>query len=244
MPLMDHFRPPLRGLRHWESFHALWLAELVASLNRGILPSGFFAEAQVHVGGHVEVDVATFGQDPEPLDNGSSNNGGVAVAVQMYSPPLTTTAMPLVFPDEIELQVFSTQAGPTLVGAVELISPGNKDRPEACRAIAAKCASYLHQGVGLVIIDIVTDRLANLHNELIDLMRQDAAYQFPGSSNLYAVSYHPVRLTTRVEQAKLSFYELALDKPLPTVPLHLRGGPTVPLELESAYSEARARSRL
>jgi hypothetical protein len=24
MPLLDHFRPPLSGSRHWESFHAAW----------------------------------------------------------------------------------------------------------------------------------------------------------------------------------------------------------------------------
>ena len=59
--------------------------------------------------------------------------------------------------------------------AIELVSPGNKDRPEARRAFAAKCAGYLTAGVGLVVVDIVTDRLANLHNELIELMRQGGA---------------------------------------------------------------------
>jgi hypothetical protein len=244
MPLLDHFKPPLLGRRHWESLHALWLSELVGSLNRGILPERYFAEAQVHVGGHVEVDLASFHDDPDPISNGSNGNGGVAVAVQTCSPPLTITSLPLVFPDDIELQVYSTDGGPTLVGAVELISPGNKDRPEARLAFAAKCANYLNQGIGLVIIDIVTDRLANLHNELIELMRQDAAHRFPSASSLYAVSYHPARLPTRVEQARVSFYELAIDKPLPTLPLPLRGGPTVPLYLESAYMEARTRSRL
>ena len=89
MPLMDHFRPPLGELRHWESFHATWAGELMASLNRGVLPDRYFAEAQVHVGGHVEVDVASFTRDE--IGNGASPNGGVAVAVQTYSPPLTTT---------------------------------------------------------------------------------------------------------------------------------------------------------
>ena len=54
---------------------------------------------------------------------------------------------------EVEIRIVG---GATLVGAIELVSPGNKDRAEAHRAFAAKCASYLHEGIGLVIIDVVT----------------------------------------------------------------------------------------
>ncbi len=50
MPLRDHFRPPLRGLRHWESFHAAWATAVMSMLNRDVLPPNCFAEAQVHVG--------------------------------------------------------------------------------------------------------------------------------------------------------------------------------------------------
>ena len=71
------------------------------------------------------------------------------------------------FPDDIEVQVFATVTGATLVGAIELVSPGNKDRPETRRAFAAKCVSYLTRGIGLIVVDIVTNRLANLHNEVM-----------------------------------------------------------------------------
>ena len=76
------------------------------------------------------------------------------------------------FPDDIEVQVFATVTGATLVGAIELVSPGNKDRPETRRAFAAKCVSYLTRGIGLIVVDIVTNRLANLHNEVIGLLGQ------------------------------------------------------------------------
>jgi len=59
MPLLDHFHPPIYPGRAWESFHTMWLAEIMAALNQGELPSGYFAEAQVNFGGRVEVDVAT-----------------------------------------------------------------------------------------------------------------------------------------------------------------------------------------
>ena len=240
MPLMDHFRPPLAGRRHWESFHVAWAGEIVAGLNKGVLPEGYFAEAQVHVGGHAEVDVASFAQ--EPLVPASDRNGGLAV--KTIAAPSATATLPLVFPDDIEIQVYSSEAGPTLVAAIELVSPANKDRPDTRIAFAAKCASLLQNGIGLVVIDVVTNRHANLHNDLIDLLRQESALRFPGESDLYAVSYHPARLKSGVEQADVRFYGLALNESLPTLPLSLRGGPTLPLDLETAYAEARGRSRL
>lgn len=240
MPLMDHFRPPLAGLRHWESFHAVWATEIMGTLNSSVLPEGYFAEAQTHVGGRVEVDIASFARDSlGPL---GGNNGGVAVATRTL--PKATAIMPFVFPDEFEIQVFDTSGGPTLVAAIELVSPANKDRPETRRAFAAKCASLLHLGVGLVVIDVVTSRQANLHDELIDLLRQDAAYRFAGTPPLYAVSYRPSRPSAAAEQAEMSFYELAIARSLPSVPLALRRGPTLTLDLEAAYLEACNRSRL
>jgi hypothetical protein len=241
MPLLDHFHPPLTPTRNWESFHALWSAALVERLNREVLPEGYFAETQVHVGGRVEVDVATFPATAAgPAAAG--RNGGVAVAP--WAPPAAALEMPAVFPDEVEVQVFQTTAGLTLVGAIELVSPGNKDRPETRRAFAAKCASYLQTGVGLVVIDIVTGRRANLHDELIRLTEQDERYRFPSDSLLYAVAYQPARREPGGDVISVWPAPLAVGQALPVLPLALRGGPVVPVELETTYTEARLRSRL
>ena len=75
MPLLDHFHAPLADERHWESFHSAWAGEIMAHLNQGGLPAGYFAEAQVHLGGRVEVDVASFGQENAE----GSTGGGVAL---------------------------------------------------------------------------------------------------------------------------------------------------------------------
>ena len=40
MPLLDHFHPPLKGARHWESFHGSWAYEMMGTLNSGVLPNG------------------------------------------------------------------------------------------------------------------------------------------------------------------------------------------------------------
>jgi hypothetical protein len=73
MPLLDHFHPPLSQERHWESFHAAWIGSLADALNR-TLPSGYFAEEQVHAGPGVEIDVAT--QEGRSALGGASPNGG------------------------------------------------------------------------------------------------------------------------------------------------------------------------
>jgi hypothetical protein len=241
MPLLDHFRPPLAPTRNWESFHALWAGAIVQRLNRVTLPEGYFAETQVHVGGRIDVDVASYHLAGSERAS-ESEEGGVAVAT--WAPPTTTLSMPAVFPDEIEVQVFRSSGGATLVAAVELISPGNKDRPETRRAFAAKCASYLQQGIGLMIVDIVTDRQANLHDELIRLLQQDETFLFPGPSPLYAVAYRPVRRDLGDDRVDLWPVPLALGQPFPTLPLALRGGPTLPLELEITYNDARLHGRL
>jgi hypothetical protein len=242
MPLLDHFHSPVLAARHWESFHAYWATEIGRALNRRVLPPGYFAEAQVQIGGRVEVDVATFEQEAATTATAGGNGGGVAVAT--WAPPAVTTTMPALFPDEIEVQVFGTTAGTSLVGAIELVSPRNKDRPEARRAFAIKCAAYLQQGIGLLVVDVETERLANMHDELIRLLEQPADYCFPGDSLLYAVAYRPARREKEGDQLDLWMNPLTVGQPLPTMPLALRGGPVIPIDLEGTYTEARVDSRL
>lgn len=237
MPLLDHFHAPVSPPHSWESFHAVWSVTIVERLNRSVLPEPYFAETQVHIGSRVEIDVATF--DQAEVDAAKNGGGGLAT----LAPPRTTLSMPAVFPDEIEIQVFRASGGNQLVGAIELISPGNKDRPETRRAFAAKCASLLQAGIGLVIVDIVTERQANLHDSLVELLQAGAGFRFHPPAFLYSVAYHPVRRTSG-DFIDLTLVPLAIGQQLPTMLLPLRGGPVVPVELEATYSEARLRSRL
>src|SRR5204863_3659080 len=99
--------------------------------------------------------------------------GGVALATigsKVWAPPTADDALPAVFPDTFEVRVLSMEAGPKLVAAIELVSPGNKDRPAERRGFATKSASYLYQGISVIIVDIVTNRRGNLHNEILRVM--------------------------------------------------------------------------
>jgi hypothetical protein len=242
MPLLDHFHPPLLDrLPSWESFHSFWAVAIAEHLNR-LLPRRYIATVATHLGSQVEADVAEFESSFEPEDEPPGGAGG-GIAVQTWAPPLTTLVAPAVFPDDFEVRVHDRVEGAQLVAVVELISPRNKDRPESRRAFAAKCAAYLQRGIGLIVVDTVTSRQFNLHNELVQLMSWGAPLRMTEDAFLYAVAYRPVR---RQERDEIDIWPvpLAVDGTLPLLPLALKRARAVPLDLEATYSDARQRSRL
>src|SRR5205807_7266602 len=116
-----------------------------------------------------------------------------------------------------------------VVAVVELVSPRNKDRAESRHAFAAKCAAYLQRGIGLVMVDIVSNRQHNLHNELVRLLEVPALFAMPMEEGLYAVAYRPARRQD-VNQIDLWPVTLAVGGTLPVLPLALRGTRAVPLD--------------
>jgi hypothetical protein len=237
MPLLDHFHPPLSEERSWESFHAAWAGSLADDLNRR-LPPGYFAEEQTHAGAGVEIDVARW-----ETRGGPGQAGTVIAEPDVWSPPAPSRTVPAVFADDFVVRVFSTRTGPKLVAAIELVSPRNKDRPDARQAFAVKCASYLHQGVSLLVVDVVTERRANLHAETMALLLSAGAPLVPAEESLYAVSHRPLR---RNGDATIDLWgaKLAVGQPLPTMPLGITAELCLPIDLEEAYMDARQRRRM
>jgi hypothetical protein len=222
MPLLDHFHPPLSERRHWHAFHNSWATYLSSQLN-ALLPEGYFAKANVQFG--IEIDVAAF------------EEGGAPTPRADRTPPPPQASLPLELQGAVvEVGIFSRTGGPLLAGAVELVSPANKDR----EALVSKCAAYLQAGVGLVLVDVVTDRSADLHREL--LARVGAGDPGPGPS-LSGSAYRPVE---RNGAPALDVWRepLALGQRLPTLPLWLRGGLCLPVELEATYERTCVEQRI
>lgn len=148
MPLRDHFRPPYSKLSSWEGFHGVWPAMMVQQLNDA-LPASFVAEPRVHLGTNFEIDVKE-----SELDSPRSSpaipahtDGGVSTAT--YAPPKPTLTIEAELGPEYEyaVEVYDLDRGRHLVAAVEIVSPGNKDRPENRRAFVAKCEALLRRNV-------------------------------------------------------------------------------------------------
>ncbi len=243
MPLLDHFHPPVENVCPWDTFHSGWATRLADLLNERWLSDEYVAHEHTHAGGAPEIDIATFEQPGGT--SAAPRNGPPAVAVSPlpWSPPTAARTFPAIFPESFEIRVFHTMGGRKLVGAIELVSPGNKDRPAERRAFAIKCASYLHAGVSVVVLDVVTSRRANLHNETMQLMDVAADVLLPAEVGLYAVSYRPV---LRNERAQIDLWAepCVLGQPLPTMPLRLTGDLFVPVEFEEPYQETCRRRRV
>lgn len=227
MKLLDHFRPPLSARRHWHSFHNAWSTYLASHLNEQF-PEGYFAEPNVQFG--IEIDVATFEEE----------NGHAATSPAWDVPAPTQTIPITVLSDLVEVQVFGRAGGPVLAGAIELVSPANKDRPEHRDAFVSKCAAHIQQGVGLMIVDVVTERTADLHAALV--ARLNATVGAP-SGGLCASSY---RLVEREEKPSLDIWHeaLALEQSLPIMPLWLRGNLCLQVDLAATYERTCREQRI
>jgi hypothetical protein len=230
MPLLDHFQPPLSRTHPWRSFHGAWAAAMARILNTGVLPPGYYAVPFLDQDGPFEVDVATLREfKPADLLEGQAE-------LPSWSPTTPALAVAVEWPrvQDVRVEILTDNGEPQLAAAIELVSPRNKDRPRARAAFAAKCADYLQRGCGLVVIDVVTTRRADLHGELLALLEVNAS---TATGPLSAVSYRSIG---RDEQGQLLAWPATLEvgRPLPTVPLWLGGELAVPLDLEASHNGA------
>jgi hypothetical protein len=150
MPLRDHFRPPVSLQATWDALHGMWPAGIVRQL-RQRLPQGYVAAPTIHPGSQVEVNVATYERDDAPRLQ-RSDNGGAPTAV--WAPPAPTVTIETEIPDydEYSVRIYDAERGRQRVATIELVSPGNKDRPEKRNAFIGKCAALLQKGVAVSIV--------------------------------------------------------------------------------------------
>jgi hypothetical protein len=231
MPLRDHPLHP--GLSPWnrKSFHGTWTTFIMKVLNEGVLPANYYAVPTVHVGSQAQVDIATLHlEDAAAAEEG---NGAVATAVWAPPHPPIVVATDLADLDIFEIAVVQEAGAYQLVAAIELVSPANKDRPEHRQAFVAKCAAYLQNKIGLVVVDIITERRANLHAELMDLLELGEKARAAADSDMYAVAY---RAVAHDDKPRLEMWPTTLQvgAVLPTLPLWIGEERAVPVNLEAS----------
>lgn len=238
MPLRDHFHPPVSLRKSWETVHHGWAFVIAQRLNGAILTDRFESESHTHHGAQIEIDVATYEEEQQPsLFGTNGQNGGVATQTQVYAPPAPPLACEVVLADAdtFEIAIYKQEGGWKLVAAIELVSPANKDRSSHRRAFATKVASYLQQGISVVTVDIVTERIANLHEDVSNALRLPDALDWTSPTGLSAICYRLLRVEGK-ERLEIWPHQLTLGVELPTVPLWLEPKLAVPLELELTYT--------
>jgi len=77
----------------------------------------------------------------------------------------------------------------------------------------------------------------------VAVMENDVRFLMPAAPSLYAFAYRPVRRNDR-DEVDLWPATLALDQPLPTLPLFLGEQLCLPVDLETTYTEACGRLKL
>ena len=234
MPLRDHFRPPVTRQAPWTSIHAGWPMEIVRQLY-GKLSDRYRALPKVHIGATFELDVAagvelTGWQDSDP-------GGGTATAVQTATELTLDVDIDRPEPDEFEVRIYDEESERRLVAAVEIVSPGDKDREETRQAFVDKWAALLDRGVCVLVVDVVTERRADLYADLLERVGAADAAAAANRGGLYAVSHRWRRRPKRRTRAEAWYRPLAVGGPLPTLPLWLGDDVMVPLELEVSYEE-------
>jgi hypothetical protein len=242
MPLYDHFHQPMKRKFPWTALHSAWATFLATNLVERWLPSPFTALEHTYMGTDIEIDVATYETALE--GSAASGNGGTSAALpRTWAVPTPRATAALEFSDTYEVLVYADEDGLQLVGAIELVSPKNKDRPGRRRSFVRKCASLLQQGVSVVVLDVVTERRANLHNQLMNEMGITGPALLPPKTSIYVSSYRPVK---RNEQTELDVWAepCVLGEAVPTVPLRLTGDLIIPVEFEATYHEICQRRNL
>ncbi len=123
MPIHDWTRVT-EGIFH--HFHLGWIGDLSRTLNRGLLPSGYYALAERFDGG--------FGPDVLSLqqpDRGTAAKGPYLASV-----------------------VIRHASNHQIIAMLEVVSPGNKNSRHALRALVEKAVNVLRAGIHLMVVDL------------------------------------------------------------------------------------------
>ena len=223
MPIHDWTRVPA-GIYH--DFHQGWTIEIRRTLNRGILPQGYYAMADQRVSGPEPDIVAIQLRGPEPT-------GGLVVA---ETPPRMRRASRV----EIEKALYARKANRIaihhelgrVVAMIEVVSPGNKHSKQAIASFVDKAVDFLRNGIHFLVIDPFPpgprdpDGIAQaIWNELSD----EPLAARPAEKPLSVAAFDAGEpLTAYVET-------LAVGDPLPDAPLFLAPGWYVNVPLEQTY---------
>jgi hypothetical protein len=231
LPLRDPFRSPVNDTHSWDELHGQWPGEMVRHLAT-ILPAGFRAAPRVHLGGAFEVDIGSY-----ELDARAPRATGDTATLAYLAPTLTVEA-DLSEQDEYEVRIYDTERGRTLVAAIEIVSPANKDRPDTRDMFVTKCIALLQQEVCVALVDLVSVRQVNLYVELLARLGRSDSQLAPTPPALYAVTLRGRKLPKGKELLDAWFYPMSVGQPLPTLPVWLRNDRHILLPLEISYEES------
>lgn len=128
------------------------------------------------------------------------------------------------------------------VAQVLLVGPDNKSDSDASLAFAVRAAALMNAGVGVVIVDAVPGP-PSWATHLHSLVGVYPLPRRPRNGDAPVLIVQP-QVNAGAEQYAVWHFGVPAGAALPTVPLPVMGAMHLKLDLEAAYAEAVARSRV
>ncbi|MSR56175.1 MAG: DUF4058 domain-containing protein [Planctomycetaceae bacterium] len=234
MPVHDWTRVSA-GTFH--DFHCSWIVTLKGALNDGLLPRGYYAQAE-QLARQVLPDVITLQSNPAvPPIPGYHHHGVLAVA---DAPPRVAV---IAEADEIDeyarkqqTLVIRHSSGDEVIALIEIVSRGNKQTLWNLDRFVEKAIGALFQGIHLLIADVIPPGQHDpqgIHGAIWDRL-QSVPYKAPRGKPLTLAAYAAAQLP------KAYVEPIAVGTTLPDMPLFIEEGLYVNAPLERTYREAYA----
>lgn len=207
-------------------FHSSWLTDLKRTLNRGLLPPGYYAMSEQRTSLYGP-DVLTLTALPRPVAR--PDGGGVAVAEPKAARKLVAHGEPVAG----RALAIRHASSDRVVAVIEVVSPANKDRPESVGDFAGKVVSLVANGVHVVVVDILPPGRhdpGGLHAVIWQALDADPETAPPPADQPFTLAGYKA---ARPPVAYLCY--TAIGRPLPSVPLFLEDGEFIDVPLEQTY---------
>jgi hypothetical protein len=222
----------------FHAFHSQWGGRLVAALNGGLLPSGYYALPE-QIATRMQTDVLTLHR-LTPASAGSANgSGGVAVAEAPPRARLRLRPDPERRPKQTRRRpksvVVRHVSDHRIVAVIEIVSTANKDRRDHVRDLAGKVVAFIEAGISVLLIDLLPVTRHDPHgiHGAVWAHYDTKAYSPPDDGPLTLAAYvgQPGDPEAFVEP-------VAVGQDLPDMPLFLCPERYVYVPLEATYLSA------
>ena len=231
MPMHDWTRVDA-GIYH--AHHHEWISEISRALNRGLLPSSYYALPDQIAAGFGP-DVLTLQDQSE--GEAEKSDGAVATATTLQTRPQTH------FMAQTEAEFYRRKksaiaihhvSGDRIVAMIEIVSPGNKSSKHAFEAFVGKACELLEHRVHLLIIDPFPPgrRDPNGIHAAIWQEVEEGSFELPAGKPLTAVAYECDFIT------RAYIEPFAVGEFLPEMPLFLEPNGCVKVPVEATYQTA------
>jgi Protein of unknown function (DUF4058) len=231
MPIHDWTRVEA-GIFH--AFHYNWIYGISRALNRGILPSDYYALPEQLAGG-LGPDILTLRR---PGNNGTgpgqASSGGVAVAIVPPRVRIRMRADANRYAAKAKTVTIRHVSHHQVVALVEILSPGNKNNQNGLDAFVRKAREALAAGVHLLLVDLFPPSSRDPQGIHGAVWGEDCGpdYALPEDKPLTCVAY------VGGAGAEAYIEPVAVGDALPEMPLFLTPESYVPVPLEATYQTA------